>query len=703
MPLEPLGLNANQWQFLKDPDKYFEASKRSERPLVLESTRRQFLTARDILARLNGSCKEEERRGILLADDAGLGKTTVAALVAWVVARAGDASRRVRILAPNKVMKRRWVEELRNHVNSLQDCAPAFQVNEKLVKEGGGRLNNGRIQVVTHHDAVMDSVLDCDLLIIDEAHRAKGDLSKFARKIRQSKKCAKRILILTATPFSIDIKELNNMLSLIGGGEAHRSVNAFSKALNDLYSGDTARDPREVAERLAAKASAAVEAIAPFVIRHGIDDLPREQKSFGDCDDWNIDVPKAQPEELELLMRMDRVLRVANNGSAELSKAATDARFHVGWQHFDEERERLKSKVPLLPEPAIAVVKNQLKSIKTLRDKVRTHSKVKAVAEVVKATIAQGEKVVLFCHHHATAEELTLHLALKLPKATAPQSPGWSTWEKAWNEVLGPADEVRDAEILRDTFIKWLCADLICAQTWDWLRAASVSASKANLADALKKTNARPPHGRETIADAAQSLYHALLKSPSSRGVLKKAAEDRLELLPGANDAARVLGVCDPSGNQNEESLFLHNRQPDTVISIFNSPFGPDVLVVTDKLSEGIDLHRYCRHLIHYELDPSPIRTVQRNGRLRRVKSWAAATGQPILYSYPAFRGTRDEQLVKIMKKRIVNFSLLLGGVREFDVGEVGDQDEKWRTEAIACAKKDLEKAGRHLCAQEPG
>jgi len=106
---------------------------------------------------------------------------------------------------------------------------------------------------------------------------------------------------------------------------------------------------------------------------------------------------------------------------------------------------------------------------------------------------------------------------------------------------------------------------------------------------------------------------------------------------PGSNGTLRVLGVCEPSGNKREETLFIQNRQPDTVISIFNSPFGPDVLVVTDKLSEGIDLHRYCRHLIHYELDPSPIRTVQRNGRLRRVNSWAAATGRPILYAYPAF------------------------------------------------------------------
>ena len=54
------------------------------------------------------------------------------------------------------------------------------------------------------------------------------------------------------------------------------------------------------------------------------------------------------------------------------------------------------------------------------------------------------------------------------------------------------------------------------------------------------------------------------------------------------------------------------------------------MLVTTDRLSEGVDLHRCCRHLIHYELDPSRVRTLQRNGRVRRVGSWAALTGKPI-------------------------------------------------------------------------
>ena len=142
LPIESLGLSANQWQFLSAPDKYVEASIRSERKLVRESTRRQFLTAKDILARLNGSCGEKARRGILLADDVGLGKTTVAALVAWVVASAGER-RGVRILAPNDVMMRRWEDELLSHVAILQECAPALDVDERRVKARKvGRLSS---------------------------------------------------------------------------------------------------------------------------------------------------------------------------------------------------------------------------------------------------------------------------------------------------------------------------------------------------------------------------------------------------------------------------------------------------------------------------------------------------------------------------------------------------------------------------------
>ena len=106
-----------------------------------------------------------------------------------------------------------------------------------------GRLSAGSIQVVKHSYAASDFNLDCDLLIVDEAHRAKGEDTAFSAALKRQKKYARRVLILTATPFSIRLDELRTH------ADPHRSrggacpVRSFSRALDDLYSGNTARSP----------------------------------------------------------------------------------------------------------------------------------------------------------------------------------------------------------------------------------------------------------------------------------------------------------------------------------------------------------------------------------------------------------------------------------------------------------------------------
>ncbi len=155
--------------------------------------------------------------------------------------------------------------------------------------------------------------------------------------------------------------------------------------------------------------------------------------------------------------------------------------------------------MPQRTEPARAVVENQLKSIKRLRGDVGIHTKMGAVATMVKTTIEQGEKIILFCHHHATAQELTAHLASVV---TNPTTTPWPkpVWKKAWNQVLKPADHEDHSDRLRDTFIGWLCSDLICAQTWSWLPS---STSEARLADVLRETKGRHHANPETIDEAA--------------------------------------------------------------------------------------------------------------------------------------------------------------------------------------------------------
>jgi len=75
--MDDFQIDARRWRFLDNPGRYIE---RETGGLQIEPLKRQFKTAKEILNRLT------DGRGVLLADDGGLGKTTVGALVAWVPA-----------------------------------------------------------------------------------------------------------------------------------------------------------------------------------------------------------------------------------------------------------------------------------------------------------------------------------------------------------------------------------------------------------------------------------------------------------------------------------------------------------------------------------------------------------------------------------------------------------------------------------------
>lgn len=56
----------------------------------------------------------------------------------------------------------------------------------------------------------------------------------------------------------------------------------------------------------------------------------------------------------------------------------------------------------------------------------------------------------------------------------------------------------------------------------------------------------------------------------------------------------------------------------ENVLSAFNSPFWPFVLSTTSIGQEGLDFHRYCRNVVHWNLPSSPVDMEQREGRINR-------------------------------------------------------------------------------------
>jgi len=119
----------------------------------------------------------------------------------------------------------------------------------------------------------------------------------------------------------------------------------------------------------------------------------------------------------------------------------------------------------------------------------------------------------------------------------------------------------------------------------------------------------------------------------------------------------------------------------DAVFSGFNTPLLPDILVCTQVGQEGIDLHRQCSHVIHYDLGWNPATLEQRTGRADRIGSKALRERRlaadylkqqghkpdeahlPGLdVALPYLAGTYDERMFDRLRSRSQAFEILTGG-----------------------------------------
>jgi hypothetical protein len=89
----------------------------------------------------------------------------------------------------------------------------------------------------------------------------------------------------------------------------------------------------------------------------------------------------------------------------------------------------------------------------------------------------------------------------------------------------------------------------------------------------------------------------------------------------------------------------------------FNSPFAPLVLICSSIGQEGIDLQRYCRHVVHYDLEWNPAKLEQREGRVDRK---GRATTEPVNVYFLICQGTYDERVMHAMVNRFRWHKVLL-------------------------------------------
>jgi hypothetical protein len=92
-------------------------------------------------------------------------------------------------------------------------------------------------------------------------------------------------------------------------------------------------------------------------------------------------------------------------------------------------------------------------------------------------------------------------------------------------------------------------------------------------------------------------------------------ASDRVERRRLMSRFAVTFGAA-----RTEDDAGVH---PETVRQALNSPFWPWVLVTTSVGQEGLDFHRYCHQLVHWNVPRGPVELEQREGRVTRYLNHA--------------------------------------------------------------------------------
>jgi hypothetical protein len=110
-----------------------------------------------------------------------------------------------------------------------------------------------------------------------------------------------------------------------------------------------------------------------------------------------------------------------------------------------------------------------------------------------------------------------------------------------------------------------------------------------------------------------------------------------------------------------------HRDERERVMLAFNSPLFPEVLISSAVLGEGVDLHRFCRFVIHHDLSWNPSVIEQRTGRLDRIRCRAETACHPIVVYQPYIAESADEKLYRVLRDRERWFQVVMGQRYSFD------------------------------------
>ena len=334
----------------------------------------------------------------------------------------------------------------------------------------------------------------------------------------------------------------------------------------------------------------------------------------------------------------------------------------------------------------------------------KVHPKVAATVQTVVDLWEAGEKVLVFAFYRQTCAALRVHISHEIERRTAElarlrlAAAGLTVPGAELDGVLGRIQDryfdVLDAPGRRalDRALRSIVdrrrSDLLGLQVPESDLARAVDIMRRFLRVPTTLVRCFPLDEYQTLApeaavermldnnDASMVTWRAKFETFIDFLTDHCSTTERVDYLE-ATAVTRTGGirvdadlVTTDDGNGKDSIVTLANVQVATgrtkrdtrsrLMRAFNTPFFPDIFVCSQVMGEGVDLQRYCRHVIHHDLAWNPSTIEQRTGRVDRLGCKAEGR-EPISVYLPYLSGAADERQYRVMTEREQWFRVVMG------------------------------------------
>jgi len=574
-------------------------------------------------------------RGILIADEVGLGKTIEAGLI-WTELRARQDARRLLVVCP-AMLREKWCAELSNRFGVKAEMVDAGQLHQRLEKARDRPLeelalvvsmqgtrppkgwdsdkapsNLAAAKLARFLKTAADDDPLLDLVVIDEAHYLKNkntQTHKFAALLRP---VADGLVMLSATPIQMRSTDLFNLLHLL-------DEDAF---------------PLEWTYDLSVRANAPIVALR--------DRLQRGAVTQG--------VFKAALEEsvaLRLFDHSEQIRHLLQYLPSDEQLSSTRGR-----AEYADLLDRVNPRAKVVTR----TLKRDVSELRVQREPVTIRVQLGAAERSFYELVTDAVRD--YCELNEVSEGFLLTIPQRqMSSCMAAACQGWrdrlrggaSDGEQEMVAELVGEDDPSISDVLVETEKSETSIvgfkrskNESRKDPGEFLRTLVDIAIKSGDYEALAANDSK-------FSELLRNLKAYWRENPGKKVVLFAFYRNTLHYLARRLDEVGVKSAV-VHGGMDKQAVLKH----------FETPEGPSILLASEVASEGVDL-QFSSLVVNYDLPWNPAKIEQRIGRIDRIGQDA----EKILIWNLVYADTLDERVYERLLSRLNIFKTALGSMED--------------------------------------